>query len=269
MSRFVIDPTSGLMMPRKRSVEPMLDNRVCSLIAGTGPAFFAQASSVPTDPNFNDVSLLLPVHDANGSATITDYSPRPKTMTRSGSGTASNTVTKFGNNSYKQGVTGDYLGTPDNSEFDFVSGDWSIEFFVQFNAVGATSQLLIVKAIGTGLYPYSIFLTGTTNKIGLQCFNNASSLVVDIVGTTTISAGVQYFIQAVRSGNVFSINVDGAQEASVNPGATTMYVTAGKFTIGNNDAGGGLQLDGYVNSLRVTKGVARQIAVPTAQWPEA
>lgn len=263
MGRFAYDHKCGLMLPRERRVEPVRGRAL--EMGAPQQALFMSGVETPTDPNFNDVSILLPFHDPNGSTTITDYSPRPKTVTPSGTGNVSNTVTKFGNNSYRQDAVGDYMGTPNNAEFDPVAGDFTIEFFVQFTTI--SSQTLVMKAIGTGVYPYQVNIS--LSKFNFLCFNNSSSLIVNLTGTTTVTTGVLYFVQARRSGNDFALAVDGVQEATSNPGSHTLFANTGKFNIGGDDVIGGNPLRGYVNNFRFTKGVARTFAVPTAQWPEA
>jgi hypothetical protein len=58
------------------------------LITGSQP--------VPVDPQFGSVSLLLHGDGTNGSTTITDNSPTPKTVTAVGNAQISTAQSKFG-----------------------------------------------------------------------------------------------------------------------------------------------------------------------------
>jgi hypothetical protein len=64
---------------------------------------------VPVDPVFNNVSLLLHGNGTNGSTTITDNSPTPKTVTAVGNAQISTAQSKFGGASIAFDGTGDYL----------------------------------------------------------------------------------------------------------------------------------------------------------------
>jgi hypothetical protein len=224
-----------------------------------------------TDANFNVVSLLLPMHDAAGATTGTDVSPRVKTMTRGNTGGISATGAHFGNNSWAQGNVGDYLGTPDHVDFDPGTGPLMVEFFVYTTAAG-TVQVFFQKAVGTGLYPYNVQMNAA-NKFRFLAFNNSSSLIVNLTGTTTIANSTLYFVQAGRcpafgTATTYGLAVNGSIEATVDPGAQTMFQNSGKLIIGGDDGSGSFPLKGGMNNIRMSL-CDRPIAVPTAQWPEA
>jgi hypothetical protein len=67
------------------------------------------APAGPTDPYFSNVSLLLHGDGANGSTTIVDSSPSPKTVTAVGNAQISTAQSKFGGSSLAFDGSGDYL----------------------------------------------------------------------------------------------------------------------------------------------------------------
>ena len=64
------------------------------------------------DPYYGNVSLLLYGDGANGSTTITDSSPTPKTVTAVGNAQISTAQSKFGGASIAFDGAGDYLIVP-------------------------------------------------------------------------------------------------------------------------------------------------------------
>lgn len=265
-SRWKYDSESGLIVPsRERRIQPIYGRA----LEGANHQTLLMGGGSPSDPNFNDVALLLPLHDGHGSVVFTDYSPRVKTMTKSGTGSVSNIVTQFGNNSYLQSNVGDYLGTPDNTDFQMGSGALSLELFVHFTSVSAVAYIL-TKQVSTGYTPWQISATAA-NKIMFVSYDNAGTpaLRVNLLSTTTITTGVSYFIQVIRStGNRWDLCINGTSEANVTPAAYSVYTDTAKVLIGGDDTVGAYILRGYVNTLRITKAVARAIAVPVAQWPQ-
>jgi hypothetical protein len=92
-------------------------------------------SFAATDPNFADVSLLLHGDGTNGSTTITDNSPSPKTVTAFNSAAISTDQSRFGGSSlfFPGGsITGTShrLESASNANFQFGSGDFTIELWL-------------------------------------------------------------------------------------------------------------------------------------------
>jgi hypothetical protein len=81
----------------------------------------------PLDPNFANVSLLLYGNGINGSTSIIDSSPSPKTVTAFGNAQISTAQSKFGGSSIAFDGTGDYLTVPDNDNFALGNGNFTIE----------------------------------------------------------------------------------------------------------------------------------------------
>ena len=96
---------------------------------------------VPVDPVFNNVSLLLHGNGTNGSTTITDSSPSPKTVTAAGNAQISTAIADpFGDSS--RGVlafdgNGDYLAIPDSTDWN-LPNDFTVEAWVYLTAYSAS-----------------------------------------------------------------------------------------------------------------------------------
>ena len=130
-------------------------------------------SFTPADEYFQNVSLLLHGNGTNGSTTITDNSPTPKTVTAFGNAQISTTQSKFGGASIAFDGTGDYLDVGSNSAFGYGLSDFTIELWVYRNASGAL-QIFVDHRIGAAvrvvptLYILSntiIYYTGGDDRI--------------------------------------------------------------------------------------------------------
>jgi len=233
------------------------------------------SSYAPVDEEFDKVSLLLHGDGTNGSTTIVDSSSSPKAVTAVGDAQISTAQSKFGGSSLAFDGTGDYLTSAANSAFDLGSGDYTIELWVRlisasnYGGIVGKGQIGVVNSTA-----YSLEFDNTSNAISLWIGNNTppsfGSYVV--TGTTNIRTSAVWTHLAVsRSGNNTRLFVNGTQEGST-------YTTAYTIAAGNPLwIGGGFyapttnNINGYIDDLRITKGVARYTAnftPPTAPFPD-
>lgn len=218
------------------------------------------------DADFDSVSLLLHMDGSNASTTFTDSSLKGQTVTANGNAQISTSQSKFGGSSAAFDGNSDWLAVTSDSALALDSGDFTIEMFVYFNAVSANQGLYDTIAVGgsgtrsTGLVWY---LT-SANK--LSVFSGGSDR-----GPTaaTLSSATWYHIALVRASGTFSYFINGTKDA------TTFTLTT-NFTDTNALLGrigdGTYWLNGYIDELRVTKGVARYSAnftAPTAAFANA
>jgi hypothetical protein len=103
-------------------------------------------AATPTDPNFADVSLLLHGDGANGSTTIIDSSPTPKTVTAFGNAQISTAQSKFGGASIALDGTGDYASTGNSSDLLMGSAVFTIECWFYPNVSGVAQIFLSSQA---------------------------------------------------------------------------------------------------------------------------
>jgi hypothetical protein len=243
-------------------------------------AFLAAASApaVPTDPFFANVSLLLHGDGANGSTTIIDSSPSPKTVTAVGDAQINTTVTDpFG----RTGVgvmafdgTGDYLSAGSNSSFAFGTGDFTIECWLYRSSSNQQNFSGLVQTVSSLAAPAS-----TSNwqlGFGGSPFSNVNSLTF-FIGTASnftlnnsnvLPAQTWVHVAVSRQGNLFRLFEAGQLVGS---GTATFSLAESTLWVGVN-RGGNSFFDGYIDDLRITKGVARYTAnftPPTAPFPDA
>jgi hypothetical protein len=240
---------------------------------------YAFAAVGPTDPNFANVSLLLHGDGANGSTTIVDSSPSPKTVTAVGNAQISTAQSKFGGASIAFDGTGDYLTVPDNADFEFGAGDFTIEMWIYF-ASHSGNRVLIAKSNRNdagGIGPFAVVINPDT-KLKLLLSNSTGPTsaiwVVDMTSANALSSNTWNHIACVRSGNAFAIYINGAQEATAT-NSLTLVDNAQVLTIGALGYTSGTFVNffnGYIDDLRITKGIARYQSAftpPTAPFPDA
>jgi hypothetical protein len=225
--------------------------------AGVTVAGVAPVVTIPVvDPNFSSVSLLLHMDGSNGSTTFTDSSSNALTVTANGNAQISTAQSKFGGASGLFDGNGDYLLVPADGTA-IGTGDFTIEGWIRTVAADGYRCIasLVPSSDDNSLYVYSntiIWYEG-----GIRC------------QSATFTNNTWYHIAATRSSGTVRVFLDGAVSG------TTFSSTA---NIGNNTTRIGTRgaanlewFNGYIDDLRITKGVARYTAnftPPTAAFPD-
>jgi len=176
---------------------------------------------------------------------------------------------KFGVASLSLDGNGDYVSAAFNSlRFGFGTGDFTMETWVYLNAMPAAdgwptswSSHMSVMGVGTPNAGDGCNMVLGATKLYLN--NSDSGYFGNNHGMTT---GQWYHLAITRSGNVWRAFVDG-----IKIGEFTNAMSAGagsNFYIGC-ETGQGAWLNGYIDELRVSKGIARwtsNFTPPTAAY---
>jgi hypothetical protein len=217
------------------------------------------ATGASGDPNFANVSLLLHMDGSNGSTTFTDSSNNGHTITVFGNTQISTAQSKFGGASALFDGTGDYLRPPATSTLAFGTGDFTIEFWVRWvNVTGAQAPFSYGNTI--------ISLIKNASHTATFIINNVSSS-----GTTVLSTGAWYHMAMCRAGGSFRFFLNGTQEGSTLSN-TTNFTSNQPFIGRRSDNSFPYYLNGYIDDLRITKGVARytsNFTIPSEAFPDS
>ena len=228
-------------------------------------------SFTPADEYFQNVSLLLHGNGTNGSTTITDNSPSPKTVTAVGNAQISTAQSKFGGASIAFDGSVDGCTASLSNDFNLGSADFTIEGWYYFNN-GAENAIRIMHI------NYDVFTTGSIffGKHGaasgcVTIYIHGYSAISSFMNDPTLPPSNQWVHYAfTRSGNTFRLFRDGVQVATNT--FSGVVTTNTLFKVGNNtEAGGSYGFNGYIDDFRFTKGVARYTAnftPPAAQFPD-
>ena len=224
-----------------------------------GTAVYTAAFTPPTAPltAITNTSLLL----SGTNAGIVDNAIKNDLETV-GNSQVGTSVKKYGTGSMSFDGTGDWLTSPDTPNLQLNTGNFTIEGWVYLNAVGAVRGFV---SKGTSTTGWSLGATALNQII----FNYASS---SITSTGVLVVSTWYFVTVVREGtgsNQTKIYINGTNDGTgtvaTNFNQTSiMYVGA--------DRVGGSALNGYIDDLRITKGVARYTAnftAPTSAFPNS
>jgi hypothetical protein len=213
--------------------------------------------------------LLLHFDGADGTQVFTDNSPAPLAAAgAAGTCLLSTAQSMFGGASLKcTSANRDYIYFVNAPALDIATQDFTVECWARLATVGS-AQVLITEEINTGYYAFLLYINAAGKLVFACCSNSAIELT--IIGTTTVVADVWYHIAGVRSGNTFTLWLDGASEGSA--AYAGALITAQPLVIGCLGDHFTLPLNGYIDDVRITKGVARYTAPfarPTAAFPNS
>jgi hypothetical protein len=230
------------------------------------------SEKTPVDPQFTSVSLLLHGDGTNGSTTITDSSPTPKTLTAAGTAQISTTQKKFGSASISIPGSGSSVTSPTNEDFNLRSGDFTLETWVYVSSYPSNYVVIASYAQST--------VSNTTNyswSFGLRnngtpyfdSSDNATAFVQILNGTASVLNETWSHIAVTRSGDTFRAFANGTLAATATKSGAMFLPSSSILRLGA--IGSLLPFNGYIDDFRITKGVARYTAnftPPTAPFPD-
>jgi hypothetical protein len=205
------------------------------------------------DPYWSSVVLALPLDGANLSTTFTDL--KGKTVTPSGNAQISTAQSKFGGASAYFDGSADYLTTPNSADFNFGTGDFTIEGYFYKPSAGSSAQALIDAWTPGESGSYQLYYANTGK---VEWYVGAA---VKLSSTVNMPVGSWVHVALTRSGTTTKMWIDGVERGSV--ADTTTYFTTGPFALGVQYSGGSIPFTGYIDDVRVTKGFARYSATFT------
>jgi hypothetical protein len=176
------------------------------------------------------------------------------------------TIKKFGTGSIEFDGTDDYLVTNgDSNNFAFGSGNFTIEFWLYLDTVSGTQNIYDGRPFGSvNATTPSIYMSGSS----IRYFVSSA----DRITGGNLSTGVWYHIALARSGTSTKLFIDGSQSGSTYTDSTVYTSASNRPVIGadSNALNTGF-LNGFIDDLRITKGVARYTAnftAPTKAFPD-
>jgi len=220
----------------------------------------AGSSAGPTtDPNFENVTLLLHGDGTNGAQnnTFLDGSTNNFTITRNGNVTQG-TFSPYGDNWSNQfDGTDDYLSIADNVNLRVGSGAFTIEAWIYRNATGSAHTIFAKGGASTGI----VFQVASTDVLRF------THTTTNIDSTGAIALGTWTHVAVVREGtgtNETKLYINGSQDGQGT--VSTDFTQTEEVRIGT-DRSAAADFNGYISNLRFVKGTAVYTAaftVPTA-----
>jgi len=216
-------------------------------------------------------SLLLHFNGPNSSANIEDNSKYVHSITANGDAQISTGKYKFGNSSLHLDGTGDYLTFPYHECLDFDNGDFTLEAWVNFSSFnsGGFDSILMSGETVSWQFDYK----NSTNELRVYVYYASTN--DNVTASWTPSVGTWYHVAAVRNGSDLKLFVDGTQIGSTtNVGSNTLKNSAGEGSVGarNNVGSFDRLFNGYIDEVRITRGVARYTSnfeAPTKEFSDS
>ena len=202
-----------------------------------------------------NTTLLLNMTDA----AITDASMMGNITTIGDARSVSTTIKKYNSSPMYFDGTGDYLRTQSNPALAFGTGDLTLECWI-YQTETSVGQYRVIFA--DNVY-------GSTGGYTLYSYNNALNLwkggsveVIAPAGTITLNAWTH--VAWSRSGSSNRLFINGTQVGATTSDSTN-YIGTSSYICASVAAG--FPFAGYVDDIRITKGVARYTANFTAPTP--
>lgn len=211
--------------------------------------------------------LLLHCNGTNGSTTFTDETG--KTVTANGGAKISTAQKVFGTASGLFDGSDDSLTVPDSEDWNFGSGDFTVDFRARFlslpssgNYMGLVGQHYNSDIPWSNLYIY--------NNSGTYQLRYDTGDGIAIYNDIDLSVNTWYHIALVRGGNSWYMFKDGTQIGATATNSKAVPNVAAPLTIGRCTIYGNYRyFHGYLDEIRITKGIARWTAdftPPTSEY---
>ncbi|MDD5376734.1 MAG: prepilin-type N-terminal cleavage/methylation domain-containing protein [Candidatus Gracilibacteria bacterium] len=199
------------------------------------------SSGICKDPYWNNVVLMMHMDGASGSTSFVDE--KGHTVSAYGNAVISNIQSKFGGKSGKFDSLGpSHLRTTLN---ETLNGDFTIEYW----RMGSTSTVDFTAFSPTnGHYVYFV------NQLRYELYSGGG---ITPYSTLSINSSTWYHIAIVRSGSDLKIFINGSLANGSSASGITRAFELTTLDIGWYAYNANLQLTGYIDDFRITKGVAR------------
>jgi hypothetical protein len=200
----------------------------------------------------SNTSLLIHSNATNGSTTFADSSSGNHTVTVRSGTTHSTTKSKFGSSSIlNTRATG--ITFPDHADFDFGTGAFTIEAWINVAAATADTMYIFGKVGGTNT-DCRLGISATTGTAWVD--EQVSNTDANIYSTNSVCDGEWHHIAVSRtSGGTTNMWIDGADNKT--GGTNRNCDNSAALGIGCNSANTLGAVVGYIDEVRVSKGVAR------------
>lgn len=218
------------------------------------------------DPYWSQTTLIMPMDGVDGATTFSDV--KGGTLTTIGNAHISADASVFGGASAYFDGAASAVETAVADAYGFEAGDFTIELFVSGDPVQPNTYPVI---IGGGLswttssWMLQLDHAAYRGKPSLLCYGKGGDI---LVGTTNLMDGQWHHVAVTRFGNTWRLFIDGVLNVEASFSGNLNGAT-GKLRIGGGE-GSNEAMKGYLDDIRVTKGVARYLAnftPPTAPVP--
>ena len=211
--------------------------------------------------------LLLHLNGADGAQATTDASGSGHAITFNNTAELDTAQKKFGNASLLLDGDSDYLSVADHADWNYGTGEYTVDFQLRFAAHTALSGLVAQYDDADNRWQLQ---WNTDNKFYLFVRGSAVTIISNYTFAFTPSDNIWYHVELVKknSGTAgYLCFVNGTAVAAQTNDSSTMPDIAGSLYIGHSPADPSY-LEGWVDEVRISKGIARHTANFTAPTRE-
>lgn len=198
--------------------------------------------------------LLLHCNGADASTTFID-SATGKAVTAVNQAQIDTAQFKFGGASALFDGALDYLSLDDSDDWDFGTGDFTLECWVRFNVI-PTATTEYSTLIDNGRYDTGV-LFRVNSKILTQVYIvNA----VDDFATSELLVNTWYHFCLIRNGTNLKLFLNGVQQDTTRTNSKNITGLTAGVRVGSSIHTTADGVDGWIDEVRISKGIARWTA---------
>ncbi len=179
-------------------------------------------------------------------------------MTANGDAQIDTAQSKFGTASVLFDGTGDFLTTPDSSNWSFGTDDFTVDFWVRFNDLTG-AQVFMGQQLNNS-NKWTVQKNSGTHKLAItSTFGGVVKALYTMTNNWSASTNTWYHLAFQRRGTQGFIYIDGVSQAlTASPafGSNDMGDVTSSLYIGQGGNSSGY-VNGWMDEIRVSKGIAR------------
>lgn len=173
------------------------------------------------------------------------------TVTSVGGIDHSTSSAKFGTSSFDFNGTDAYMTVPSSTDWDFGTGDFTMELFYQPGATGPKTRNALISRVTSGNVGWMFWIDNNSLRFQIN-----TGILID-GGSLTWTNGTWYHLALSRVGGTLSIYRDGLRLASVS-NSTNLNLNSEELWIGAQQRSGFPDYcDGFVEEVSVLNGTGR------------
>ena len=230
-----------------------------------GPGGIVANVATRTDENASSIALALPlVGNANDVHHHIKGSGSAKTITVNGNAAASSAQSNFYGGSFVFDGNGDYLRVTNDTDLVFGTGTFTIECWIYAETYNSVTFPTVISKYDDGDTSWILRLKSDGDIVWYDGNNNEST-------TQPISLNEWIHLAVVREGtgsNQTKVYVNGVLHVTHTDSSN--YDDTNNIYIGRQDASNANEFDGYIQDVRIYKGVAKYTSnfVPASTSPD-
>jgi hypothetical protein len=196
--------------------------------------------------------FLCHANGADASTTFTDVGPTGHTITANGNAQVDTAQKKFGSGSLLLDGTGDYLSVPDHADFEFGSGNFTIEAWVRFAAVTGTQ--CIATKFNTSNRSWAFEFEATGPQLQVRLSSDGSAIAATVAESWSPSINTWYHVAASRTGGNIYLFVDGVKLGTEDANSTNCFNGNASMLVGATNGGSSGFVNGWLDEVLIVKG---------------